>query len=119
MQHKLGEGKIVSHLNGVFRQPLKDQVIHGVTNCERDHGTTAANALKESNEKATGQWHSLLLYSVYQPRCSIPIVTLYLSSPPLQSSIRFGLSFTPAHLFLLDPFLSSVVPSYLRGEHTR
>lgn len=33
-QHKLGEGEIISHLNGVFRQPLKDQVIHGVTNCE-------------------------------------------------------------------------------------
>lgn len=35
LQHKLGEGEIVSHLNGVLRQPLEDQVVHGVTNCEK------------------------------------------------------------------------------------
>lgn len=34
-KHKLWEGEIISHLNGVVRQPLKDQVIHGVTNCEK------------------------------------------------------------------------------------
>lgn len=35
-QHKLWEGEVISHLDGAVRQPLEDQVIHGVTNCEEN-----------------------------------------------------------------------------------
>lgn len=31
LKHKLWEGEIVGDLNGVLRQPLEDQVVHGVT----------------------------------------------------------------------------------------
>lgn len=31
LEHKLREGEVVGHLNRVLGQPLKDQVIHGVT----------------------------------------------------------------------------------------
>lgn len=32
-EHKLWEHEIVGHLDGVLRQPLEDQVVHGVTDC--------------------------------------------------------------------------------------
>lgn len=33
-EHKLWEGEVISHLDGVLGQPLENQVIHGVTNCD-------------------------------------------------------------------------------------
>lgn len=35
LQHELREGEIVGDLNGVFREPLKDQVVHGVTDWDK------------------------------------------------------------------------------------
>lgn len=34
-EHKLREGEVVSHLDGVLGQPLEDQVIHGVTDYDK------------------------------------------------------------------------------------